>query len=407
LLPQAGDPKKPPEGADAFEPNNSPDKATPLAWDKEIQATIFPRGDVDVYRLGLDTDARVTVKIGGASPAVSLTARLLDGLKRGLIEKNAGPGRDLLLVVDLRAGTYFLELRDGPTDEFETPHWYDAGESRVPYRLVALAEKVPDPFEPNDDPKKPAAIALGKTHKLWIFPAGDRDYLSVKVPEPGIGELRITADNMPENIALEATLYRPEGGSDSAKARPGRPFFWSVPVGKPGDYRILLEAGSYPRLKTWKSNGTDSSLQPLDFRVEFLEIGDPFEPNNNFAQAASLPLGKPVTGALYPRGDIDYFKLSLPAGKRGFLRVEANGFADSIHPYLSLYTKDRGHIRTLARENGLPLVFHQPLGGADYFLLLGDNKSGSSRTRYALQADFVFEETDEQEPNDRFEDVCE
>lgn len=362
LMPQPGGPKeKPPDGVDVFEPNNTRDKATPLPWDKEIEATIFPRGDRDFYRLSLDVAARVTIKVTGASPAVSLVAKLTNEAGNVLVQQNAGPGRGMLLNADLRAGNYFLEMYDGDHQEFEGWHGSDSGESRSPYRLLASAEKVPDPFEPNDTLAQAKPIALGKTHQFWIFPAGDRDFFRIDVPTPGIGELRISATNVPENIALVATVH-PQNTSKSSS--PGRPLFWSVPITKAGEYQLEFGAGEYQRENVWKGNNVDCSTLPIDLKVEFLDAGDSFEPNNTFAQAAPLPLGKEISATLYPAGDLDYFKFSIPEGKRGWLRAELKGLPDSIHPFLGLYDKAQREIRRVEREKGQSAILLQASASA-------------------------------------------
>ena len=116
--------------ADAGEPNDTLETATPLALEQSIQANILPRNDADWYRLDIPAQGAVEVAITDMPPELDVTFQVWGANKKVVhgwrsVQK---AGEDHVTGVDLPApGTYYLEVRDG----------HNNARSSLPYTLRA------------------------------------------------------------------------------------------------------------------------------------------------------------------------------------------------------------------------------------------------------------------------------
>src|ERR1700687_15632 len=69
-----------------------------------------------------------------------------------------------------------------------------------------------------------------------------------------------------------------------------------------------------------------SGTGPQDYELTVLgsdpQPGEELEPNNRAVDATELQPGKPVRGTFLSSDDEDWFRLALPAGSTGVLRIE-------------------------------------------------------------------------------------
>ncbi|HHH76071.1 MAG TPA: hypothetical protein ENL03_03485, partial [Phycisphaerae bacterium] len=400
--------------ADAFEPNNKPEQATKLKFDdkKITEGAIFPNGDVDIYQFDLKQPATVSANVK-ASNTANLYVQVKDAKGTGKGYVSIARGMRGLLRTELPTGSYTLAISG-------------SGWSRMPYQLRLSSVVSADPNEPNNTPETAKLWPMGKEGTVKIFPTGDRDYYTIEVPAPGGGQLRIKTSAGGQNVAMFADVQQYDAARKrynsvgSGQAPPGEPLHMLVKLLKPGKYMMLLQDGSFQRTGYYKYANSDSSTLPVTMRVDYLDPADPAEPNNDYAQARPLALNKKAVGTIYPAGDLDYFKLTIPPGPRGLLRVDLTGLPDSIHPHLSLHHADQRHtqIRKAGTFNGAKATLIHELAPGDYFLLVRDqsrSQTGSnepwddtaSLSRYSLDVQFTKGGADETEPNDKIDQAQE
>ncbi|MGI5860788.1 MAG: ABC transporter substrate-binding protein [Myxococcales bacterium] len=115
---------RPDEGLDEREPNNSPERATPISFGKPLRGLIHPRKDVDYYRVDV-SDSPVKVPLKAAASGILKVDialalyRLGDDGKLVLVQRSeSGKGdqaETIRFTVD--PGVYLLEVKD-------TKDWY-------------------------------------------------------------------------------------------------------------------------------------------------------------------------------------------------------------------------------------------------------------------------------------------
>jgi len=118
--------------------------------------------------------------------------------------------------------------------------------------------------------------------------------------------------------------------------------------------------------------------------------GDPHEPNNTREQARAIEAGAELRFAVDPRGDVDWFRLTLP--KPGYLRFKAEpSGVEHLTPQAMFLD-----------ENGKELGLHEARlrAGTAYVRVEDDWNNASSPKLLKATVEFIAEE-DPSEPNDR------
>ncbi len=105
---------------DRGEPNNSFGSAVPLKLGSAISGTILPRGDADWYRVSTVRPGNLRVQISESPENLDLVVRVWNDEKRtisGWIAPLRSGGETTGEVAIPKAGTYFIEVRDGRDDD--------------------------------------------------------------------------------------------------------------------------------------------------------------------------------------------------------------------------------------------------------------------------------------------------
>jgi hypothetical protein len=152
---------------DTLEWNNTTTTATPLTLDKTYRGTIFPKGDVDIFKLTIDTNQIVRFLIDSLSTKTDFNAffSFLDFEGTRINYNYLTSGQLNTLVYSLQKGTYFLQLNDISDD----------AASELRYSIKAVKDTT-DPTEWNDDTTHAYPISNGEIIKAAIIPANDADY---------------------------------------------------------------------------------------------------------------------------------------------------------------------------------------------------------------------------------------
>ena len=105
---------------DTSEPNKIFGKAAPLALDEEIKATILPKGDVDWYRIEAAQAGELQIAATNVADNLDISIRVWNSDKYAVSNWfapfRAGGDTEGSFGLE-KAGTYYLEVRDGKNDE--------------------------------------------------------------------------------------------------------------------------------------------------------------------------------------------------------------------------------------------------------------------------------------------------
>jgi len=141
---------------------------------------------------------------------------------------------------------------------------------------------------------------------------------------------------------------------------------------------------------------------PAAVVIESAEVSDS-EPNESFGSAqAAAPRGS-IRGTVQPRGDVDWYRLTVP--KQGALRLASTTVPQNLDISLRIWTADKGVLTDwygpLAVGGEVVAVADLPAPGT-YFVELRDGRDDNASTdTYAFDLSFT-PTADSGEPNDSF-----
>lgn len=255
-------------GANAeLEPNDEPQKATPLEGEGMRVGYFAPKGDVDYYLVRVERPVLLKVELSGVDRVDStlslvkipeeagekeevLLAANDGGVREGeiLVDVAAGPGRDALLRVEAAP-----RLVNGKWAR-------DQENPSEPYKLVIASrpDLGSDEREPNNKPELATPIELGRPVRGHVHPRRDEDYYlldlsrsPVKVPlkamvtgilkvDVSLGLFRLEQDGKPTLVQR----------SEKGKGEQPEIVRYSV---EPGQYVFQVKD-----TKNWQSNYVDA-----------------------------------------------------------------------------------------------------------------------------------------------------
>jgi hypothetical protein len=147
-----------------------------------------------------------------------------------------------------------------------------------------------------------AELVLGEPVEGLLDELGEGDYWAVTLPGPGV--LEIAVDPVPAEIDADVYVY--DAGEievgNATGSSPGQ-----------GAYLDLLRPAGPAYVAIFDGYGDAQTDSPYELLVT-LDETDTFELNNSFGQAAPIELDQEVVAKIRPRGDVDYFRLEVPAG---------------------------------------------------------------------------------------------
>ncbi|MBX3574791.1 MAG: caspase family protein [Mesorhizobium sp.] len=222
---------------DQYEPNNGMASAAPLTPGGEILFNILPRGDLDWFRVEAPTSGELRVEIDEGPDNLDLHYRVWTA-DRQLLHDWVAPYRKGGLtegVADLpRAGSYFIEITDGYSDDRSIRHAV----------LRTRLTPTDDPLEPNDSYGAAKPLSSGEAHKAYILPRGDTDWFAIEAPGPG--ELSVVVDEVDPALDIFVRLWDVDGNAGQwvGPPRPGGVTDARLPIAKAGTYRLEVTDGN-------------------------------------------------------------------------------------------------------------------------------------------------------------------
>ena len=274
-----------------------------------------------------------------------------------------------------------------------------------------------DSLEPNNSREKASVVKAGITIKGTIFPKGDHDWYKLEVPKGKRGRLVVSLEDVSFDYCPYVSIFDSTGKEIGKHTRPeGTPLLTSVHVISQGMFWVMLRDGNKGKGEHGYNSDFDNrfSPEPYNLSLEFREVVDENEVNDELNKATSVILGKDIYGTIYPHGDKDYYKVSMPKGKRGWLSIEVKDLDRTINPHLEIYDEKGGNRRQFYRADGEELNWKMAVAGETFNVLFRDGCHGRGEHGYNSQFDnclsprpytirFVFtEQKDDFEPNDDF-----
>lgn len=365
--------------------NDSFGSAQSIALGAVVEARISPRGDRDWYALDVPVAGLLRVAADVVPDAIDLYTRVWNADNRVVVDWQgaARPGGALEAGFALPGpGRYVVEVADGNGDQ----------DSPDPFPLAFAFQPSNDPLEPNDSFGAARPIPLPLAVAPTIFPRGDRDWMSVWAPEPGLLTLR--AEEVPQNLDVVLRLWDLAGKVVKD---------WEGPARIGGDTLLQAELADPGVYVVEMADGNDDAENVLPFRLSgsFEPVEDDTEPNEGFGAATQVHGVGAYKLAVFPRGDRDW--LAVDIDHPGELALRATGLPPEIDLYMRVWNADKTVVRDwiapLRRGGDTEGFADLPLPGR-YFVEVADgNSDASSKALFDFELAFT-PQPDQYEPND-------
>jgi len=363
-------------GIDAEEePNNSPGEANPVEFGKAFTMKIQTKGDNDWYKLPVKEQGYIRLMAKNVPDSLGLQARYgtWDEWEEEFTEIRGWHGLpDACAVV---SGEVYIQIHDD---------WDDAAASQeITMRMDFLPEM--DTAERNNSPKTAAEFTPGSSTKMAIFPVGDSDWFKVPIKEQGY--LQVITRGVPDGIGLQVRY----GTWDE----------WDNEFTVLRDWKYLpdafaaVEGEVYVQfIDDWNDGG---SPELFDMKMDFLPEMDPGEPNDSPKEATEFEAGSTTKMAIYPVGDRDWYKVSVP--EQGYLQVITRGVPDGVAPQVRYGTYDEWDDELMVIRDWKYMPDGCAVTEGDVYLQFVDDwNDGGNQELFDLKIDFTAE-FDPGEPN--------
>ncbi len=300
------------------EPNNTIDKASEVIFGEEFSLTIDPIRDIDWFKVNVKKQGYIRVqsanKVEGVQLEVSFAKYQEWEDKKEKKLRGWRPVPDALFVKE--PGDYYLVLKD---------EW-DDGSSKEEFLVKIDFLDEFDPTEPNNSFDDAKLITFDEQFTAGIYPVGDKDLFKVNVPAQGY--LEIVSKNVPKQIKPEVRFVVYDEWSDpkTQEIRGWKEIPEACFVPDSGEYYIIMH-------DAWDDNAI---AQAFDLKVSFIPEFDMFEPNNSIEKAKLIEYETVNEVAIFPNGDMDYFKFIASGDK---VKVSVKGY-EGIQPEMKLLTAD-------------------------------------------------------------------
>jgi len=289
--------------ADRAEPNDLVNQATEVILGETIQASLYPRGDVDRYRFTAPHQGELSISVSNVADTLDLVFRVLD-TDQVLIPESSWfrptqKGHDTIGTIDIpKAGVYLIELRDNHNNAADIN----------PYQLQTHFVASADQFEPNQHFSQAVNVAVNSEVELTLLPKSDVDWFKVTVDHPG--DLEVSLSNVADHMDA---VFRIVDSNKELIAGGG----WFTPTRKGGDTQghIALPAAGEYFIEVADNHHNARDIQAIKMRITFVSTLDQGEPNNTASSASSIDVNVVWPLSILPKGDHDWLRYdALSAG---------------------------------------------------------------------------------------------
>ncbi len=277
---------------DRAEPNDTFAAATPLVPDARLEIGFAGTNDRDFYSLSLARGGYIKIKLDHAfirqrKRTVIPRLWIYDARRRKI---HCG-GVDV--VRWLAAGAYYLKFEcENSREQFDDK----------PYAVDVSFMGDPDHMEPNDTPRIATPVKLPASLNV-CYHTGDRDCYRLQSGVPGYAVFSHCRD-----LGFAVMLRQQDHAGDWSRRR-------HLPCAVRVGGQTVVELSPEMRADYYVENATPLNILWIPGQ------DDPYEPNDNLAQARPLLLGQAVTALSLPADDIDTYSFRLSAGSKVVLEV--------------------------------------------------------------------------------------
>jgi hypothetical protein len=362
------------QNADSNEPNNQIGDATNLSVDQAISSNIFPAGDVDFYKVHVDSPGVFEAQLSDIPKTMKGRIDFYGTNMNWMTRKDAeNPGDSVILELDIgKAGWYYVGIVD-----------LSGGSNASEYSLTVSFEPVVDE-EPNGEIGEATEIKSGDNITGYIFPAQDWDLYKVFLNSSGI--LQVSLTNVPQFVAGSMkgridfyghnmnwiTRTDAENAADNVVMK--------LDIVSPGWYYVGvgdLNGGSYN--KTY------------NFAADFEPVIDPQELNNEIGDATEVQLGQETKGYIFSAGDVDFYKVNIdkPGPLQASLEDVPKSAKLSMKGRIDFYGKNMNWITRMdAQKPGDNVLLKVDIAEAGwYYFGISDLNGGSYDTEYTFKVE--------------------
>jgi len=380
---------------DLHEPNNAFGQATPVTA-SPLQGEIFPQLDNDWYRIRAQAGASLVMTVDNVPanlrPNLTLYGANNNYLVYGTTDTDGGSVALTYTVPQNGAGYYYLRVHDRDSD-------FIAGS---PYRLtITGADFTPVP------PGQPVQVESGLNTQFRFADlidtrgvsgtfGGGEDWYRFETAGPSLLTLSL---NVPATIRSVIALYDANGAQKAIRTaqNPGDLSMFTFAVDGPGVWYVRIYAADTGAIST----------EPYQLEVSLAPAVDPYEPNNDFANARPLIFGEPVQATIFPQGDVDWFRFEAKAP--GMLHLAIENVPPGIEMTLQVYDRNNAYKQQIEALNpGEPITmdYFAPEAGSYYVRIFDRGGNAASVAPYTFTASLAPVE-DPFEPNNRFSQATE
>jgi len=376
------------------EPNDSPSSATPLVLNTAITATTGVANDVDYYSFDLPEGGLTNIKMS-YTPTKSTKDTYLLSVMNGdhIIWNGAAAGTAGSLTAPTLAlpqGTYLIKI--------ENPIWNNAE-----YQLIVNFKAAPVELENNN--ALSAATRLNVNQEIYgslsnVSEAqigSDIDNYKITLPQPGKVQISFSYAGRNDNnyyyilaLADEETHALYSAGIKGNESEVTSPSVYLAA----GDYYIQIRSDkhSWPGAYRLFVKYDEDALSEREF-------------NGTMEDATDIVLNTQVSGSFVSKGDIDWFKFSLPADGVVRLSLSFNPLETSGKAYTMTLSDGKSPLQvtdfTGKESNKRVPPYVLPAG--TYYVLL--ENPGNTMQDYALGAAYQPTARAEAEPNNKQADA--
>jgi hypothetical protein len=216
------------------------------------------------------------------------------------------------------AGVYYLQVAENYSD------------AETPYSLQTTFTPAPDAGENNDVFSKAVPIQPNTPVEGYIFPKGDTDWYAFDIPGRSQFHVLVTVGTNEMDMAFR--VFNADAGvvyDWYAAPHPGDRSENTYDFKDPGRYYLQV-ADSYSDAR---------STQPYTLVFDVSPAVDPLEASDRFADALPLSADQEVTESIFPRGDTDWYRLSVPTP--GTLQVGITSYPPALDMVGRVYDADK------------------------------------------------------------------
>jgi len=341
---------------DSLEPNDGAKSAARVEPGSVIAPAIYPLGDSDWFKVKAPDTGYLMVKASGVPGDLKPEVRFVTLDDFGEASTELRHWHKIPDACRVARGDTCIQLIDDFNDRY----------SEKPFKLKIEYLEEFDPGEPNNSMKEATPMESGATRKAAIFPLGDSDWFRIACPGQGYVEMK--AAGAKDGVQPEVRFCLLEEDGEEKELRHWHRVPFGCAVGEGDVYVQMID------------DFNDRFSQGLfDLRAEFIPEFDPGEPNNNIADAKPLEADAPATMAIFPVGDVDYFKIEV--AKAGKFKVSTPRVA-GLAIEGSLRDKDGKQIGGWSR---LPHEYAVEAPGTYYLAVIDDFNDLCSRETFDIK----------------------